>query len=119
MKNFNWAVDRRPLKLQRPDEMPQRPDKFTHELKSWTMFFSGIISGDRTSDIRCTLDRRFAVGDTLLLREFDPVVQKYTGRYACADITYIQQQKSNPCAISEYALHPDYAVLSIRVREHG
>jgi len=89
----------------------------THELKSWSMFYKGIISGERTSDIRCTLDRRFAVGDKLLLCEFDPVNQRYTGRTCNANITYIQQQNSNPCAISEFAIHPDYAVLSIKVAE--
>jgi hypothetical protein len=85
----------------------------THELKSWSMFFKDIKSGARTSDIRWTGDRRFAVGDILQLREYNPVTAEYTGRSQKVVITYIQQNKSNPCAISNDALRDDYAVLSI------
>lgn len=86
----------------------------THVVKSWTMFFSGIIDGSRTSDIRFN-DRRYAVGDTMLLREFDPVKGAYTGREQPVVITYLQQNKSNPCAISHEAIQDGYVVLSIRL----
>lgn len=89
---------------------------YVHELKSWTMFFEDIMSGARTSDIRFTGDRRFKVGDTMILREWDPVVNRYTGRAIDVTITYIQQNKSNPCAISHQALNDDYAVLSIKLK---
>lgn len=97
--------------------MINEPDteQVTHVLKSWTMFFKDIVSGDRTSDIRYNGDRRFKVGDLLLLREWDPVINKYTGDEEKARITYIQTNKSNPCAISHLALHDDYVVLSIKV----
>jgi uncharacterized protein YqfB (UPF0267 family) len=85
-----------------------------HKLKSWSMFYKDIESGQRTSDIRCTDDRRFKVGDILELNEFDPVKFEYTGRVQRAEITYIQTNKSNPCAISYDALKDNYAVLSIR-----
>ncbi len=87
-----------------------------HTVKSWSMFFSDILSGDRTSDIRLN-DRRYAVGDTMLLCEFDPVKGEYTGREQVVTITYMQQNKSNPCAISRDALRDDYAVLSIKVEK--
>jgi len=76
------------------------------------MFFTDILSGERTSDIRLN-DRRYAVGDTMLLREYDPVKAEYTGREQAVKITYMQTNKSNPCAISYLALHNDYVVLSI------
>lgn len=85
-----------------------------HTLKSWSMFYKDIESGIRTSDIRCTDDRRFLVGDQMLLQEFDPVKFVYTGREQLVDITYIQTNKSNPCAISNDALKDNYAVLSIK-----
>lgn len=88
-------------------------DQYTHVLKSWPMFFNGILSGDRTSDIRYTGDRRFKVGDLMLLKEWDPINGEYTGRQQYVKITYIQTNKSNPCAISDKALSDDYAVLSI------
>lgn len=92
----------------------ERKDYCTvHVVKSWSMFFRDIVTGDRKSDIRSTIDRRYKVGDLMLLREFDPVKFEYTGNSAIVEITYIQQNKSNPCAISRDALRDDYAVLSI------
>lgn len=79
------------------------------------MFYRDIEIGTRTSDIRYTGDRRFKVGDTILLKEYDPVDGKYTGREQLVEITYIQMNKSNPCAISHLALANDYAVLSIKL----
>jgi hypothetical protein len=91
-----------------------------HVVKSWSMFFRDIITGERTSDIRLN-DRRYAVGDTMLLQEFDPVKQEYTGREVVVAITYMQTNKSNPCAISHVALDDAYVVLSIRMVDfyHG
>lgn len=86
----------------------------THIVKSWSMFYNDILTGERTSDIRKN-DRRYAVGDFLVLREFDPVNNEYTGREQLVEITYMQQNKSNPCAISNDALKDGYAVLSIKL----
>lgn len=84
-----------------------------HNVKSWGMFYQDILTGKRTSDIRKN-DRRYAVGDILNLNEFDPVTGKYTGHQQNVEITYLQCNKSNPCAISRDALHDDYVVLSIK-----
>lgn len=86
-----------------------------HTLKSWTLFYDDILSGIRTSDIRCTDDRRFMIGDQMELKEFDPVKFEYTGRKQLVEITYVQTNKSNPCAISNDALKDNYAVLSIKL----
>lgn len=84
-----------------------------HVVKSWKSLYKYIESGVRTSDIRKN-DRRYAVGDIMELNEFDPVTFTYTGRKMEVEITFVQMNKSNPCAISEEALHPDYVVLSIK-----
>lgn len=84
-----------------------------HIVKSWSMFYKDIKTGERTSDIRLN-DRRYAVSDTMILQEFDPVKFEYTGNEMEVEITYIQTNKSNPCAISQFALHDDYVVLSIK-----
>lgn len=56
----------------------------------------------------------------MVLKEWDPVKNLFTSRTQLVEITYIQQNKSNPCAISHLALADDYAVLSIRkVPEEG
>ena len=102
--------------MQHPTHAPSTPT--THVVKSWSMFFADILSGDRTSDIRLN-DRRYAVGDRMLLNEFDPVRGTYTGRQQLVLITYLQQNKSNPCAISRDALRDDYVVLSIKLVPEG
>lgn len=85
-----------------------------HQLKCWPEFFAAIIAGAKTHDLRRRDDRHFRVGDTLLLREFDPRTKSYTGRTARTLVTYITSNDS-PCALSQDALHPDFCILSIRV----
>lgn len=60
----------------------------THELKTWPTYFQAIKRGDKTCEVRKN-DRCFAVGDTLLLREWCPEKQRYTGEYANAVVTDI------------------------------
>ncbi len=84
-----------------------------HVVKSWSMFYRDIEKGIRTADIRLN-DRRYAIGDTMELNEFDPVKFEYTGNKMEVEITYIQTNKSNPCAISQFALNDAYVVLSIK-----
>lgn len=84
-----------------------------HVVRSWSMFFRDIITGERTADIRLR-DREYRVGDEMLLQEYDPVEETYTGREQLVKITYIQGGKSNPCAISHLALDDKYVVLSIK-----
>lgn len=42
-----------------------------HELKVWPDFFDDLCSGKKSFELR-KLDRPFAVGDTLCLREWSP-----------------------------------------------
>jgi len=84
-----------------------------HELKSWPHLFEPLFRGEKTHDLRRSDDRDFAVGDTLLLREFDPALQAYTGRECSVEITYITSEAC-PCALSEEALGRDFSILSVR-----
>ena len=86
----------------------------THIVKSWETFYRDIITGERTSDIRLN-DRRYAVGDFMKMEEYDPVSQTYSGRFRTVVITYLQTNKSNPCAISHRSLDDAYVVLSIKL----
>ncbi len=52
-----------------------------HELKTWPEFFSALVSGEKTAEIRKD-DRPFAVGDILWLREWCPKINRYTGHEA-------------------------------------
>ena len=57
----------------------------THTLKTWPEPFAKIVEGVKRAEFR-RLDREFEVGDTLLLQEFDPETQAFTGREVYAAI---------------------------------
>ena len=83
-----------------------------HTLKCWPQFFNEIKAGRKKHDLRRNYDRHFQVGDRLLLREFDPRSEQYTGRSIAVEVTYITSTEL-PCALSKDALHPDFCILSI------
>lgn len=60
----------------------------THHLRTWTSVYPDIECGVKSFEIRYD-DRNFAVGDILVLEEWDSQVQEYTGRVCCREVTYI------------------------------
>jgi hypothetical protein len=89
----------------------------THELKSWPTFFGPVLAGTRTHELRRN-DRGYAVGDTLLLREYDPVTKCYTG-LTCQALVMSITSEDQPCAVSDIALAPGFCILSVRVQGAG
>lgn len=59
-----------------------------HELKVWPEFFSALLHGSKTFEIRKN-DRGYAKGDSLTLREWCPDKEAYTGRACSRRVTYI------------------------------
>lgn len=70
-----------------------------HELKTWPEPFGAMLDGSKRFELRKD-DRGFAVGDVLLLREWDPAIYvvrgqpyydacAYTGRKLRVRVTYI------------------------------
>lgn len=58
-----------------------------HNLKIWTQFFTDVKSGAKPFEVRKN-DRDYEVGDTLILDEFDPNTEKYTGAWIPKLVTY-------------------------------
>jgi hypothetical protein len=83
-----------------------------HHVKSWPQYFGPIKNGQRTHDLRRN-DRGFQVGDAMVLEEFDPQAQKYTGETCEVEITSMTSM-SQPCAVSSEALDPAFCILSIK-----
>lgn len=83
-----------------------------HQVKSWPHLFVATLSGKKKHELRRSSDRDYRVGDFLLLQEFDPVAQCYSGRELRVIITYITSAEF-PCALSESALNHDFCILSI------
>lgn len=66
------------------------PHGRVHDLKTWPMHFKGVVGGTKRFEIR-RADRPFAIDDVLLLREWDPKTQEYTGRGTRVRIASILQ----------------------------
>lgn len=79
----------------------------THDLKCWPQPFDAIWDGRKRFEIRKN-DRNFGVDDRLVLWEWDPISEKYTGRKIEAQVTYIVRG-------GEWGLPDDLCVMSISV----
>jgi len=77
----------------------------THELKTWPAYFAAIRDGSKTFEIR-KFDRDFACGDTLILKEYDPHLEKYTGRKEVRTVTYLCDD--------ELWCKPGYCVMGLK-----
>lgn len=88
----------------------------TYQVKSWTHFFQAIKCGKKLHDMRDLRDRKYRVGDILVLQEYDPFKGEYTGDTCTALVTYITSADT-PCAFSSSALAPGYCILSLKLIE--
>lgn len=57
----------------------------THELKEWIQTFGALIGGARKHEVRVR-DRDYKIGDTLIIKEYKPQQQGYTGRSVQATV---------------------------------
>lgn len=83
-----------------------------HYLKTWPEFFASLASGEKQFELRND-DRHFEVGDELLLREYDPKTQQYSGRETRRRISYVLRHRPEAGCAATYGLIPGYAVLSL------
>ena len=63
-------------------------EQVMHHLKTWPTFFHEVCVGRKLFEVRKD-DRDFQMGDTLVLEEWEPTTQEYTGRTISAEVTYI------------------------------
>lgn len=59
-----------------------------HELKTWNEYFEAVFMGHKTFEVR-KADRPFAKGDTLILKEWNPKTEQYTGREMARGVSYV------------------------------
>lgn len=62
------------------------------EKKCWPEFFQKILDGKKTFDVRLA-DFECGLGDTLVLREWDPETKQYTGRTLEKNVAYVLRTK--------------------------
>lgn len=85
-----------------------------HVLKSWVGLYEPLASGAKPFDLR-VMDRDYQVGDICEINEWQPRTRTFTGRKVLVEITYITSGQHVPCYFSPIALHPDMAVLGIKL----
>lgn len=83
-----------------------------HELKCWSDSFWAVKRGTKTHEVRKCSDRVFEVGDILVLQEYIPGEDVYTGQTCWVSVTYVTESKS-------FGLPEDVVVLSVRRHETG
>jgi hypothetical protein len=78
----------------------------THELKTWHPYYDALMREEKTFEARKD-DRNFQVGDILLLQEYLPNLESYSGNVCYRKITFILSGGS-------FGIEPGYVVMSIR-----
>ena len=78
-----------------------------HELKTVPPYFEAVRKGDKQFEVRKN-DRGFSIGDELLLREWFPQLEDYSGRTVHRKITYVLQSE-------KYGIAPGFCVLGLAV----
>ena len=73
-----------------------------HELKIGSEFFEAVKDGRKKFEIRKN-DRNYQEGDILILREYDPITQLFSGEIIKVEVTYM----------TDYAQQDGYVVLGI------
>lgn len=73
-----------------------------HKLKIHPEYFEEVFTRKKSFEIRKN-DRNFQIGDILLLQEYIPETQEYTGRVVERKVTYI----------TDFAQKDNYVVMAI------
>jgi hypothetical protein len=79
-----------------------------HKLKTWSKYFSLVKSGEKPFELRKN-DRGFLAGHELLLREYNPQTQTYTGQTLRRKITCVLEGSE----AEEFGLKPGYCVMGL------
>lgn len=77
-----------------------------HELKTWPVYFNAVINDVKTFEVR-KADRKFKLGDILLLKEWNPETESYTGACCTRVITYVLPG-------GQFGIIPGFVVLGLK-----
>ena len=77
-----------------------------HELKTWPEYFQEVFISHKMFEVR-KCDRDFQLGDILILKEWNPVTEDYTGRKLARTVTYILHGP-------QFGIEDGYCVMSIQ-----
>lgn len=83
----------------------------THKLKTWPGYWYAVHEGYKNFEVRIN-DRDFKTGDTLILQEYNPDSNKYTGRELERTVAYTLSGVSGLGIESGYVVMGLHAPLS-------
>ncbi len=78
----------------------------THKLRTWPAEFKAMKAGLKKFEWRRD-NRKFKVGDMLILNEWNPKVKDFTGNFLIVKITYILREK--------FGCPKGYCIMSIDI----
>lgn len=81
-----------------------------HDLKTWPDHFQAVWDGRKRFEFRLN-DRGFAVGDVLVLREYDLGTNAYSRRRIHAGVTHVFAGE----AAEAMGLAPGYCIMSLEI----
>lgn len=81
-----------------------------HQLKAWPEHWREVATGRQTFEIRKD-DRNYQVGDVLVLREYDPAAEQYTGQVCTRYVTHLLHG-------GQFGLDVDYVCMSLAMPRH-
>lgn len=80
-----------------------------HTLKIVQPYFDAVVSGEKTVELRKD-DRGYGVGDILVLREYDPATDTYSGKQVERRVTHVvhggEWLTDGHCAMSIRKIEP-------------
>jgi hypothetical protein len=79
----------------------------THELKTWPEYYAAIEKGEKTFEIRKN-DRDFKKGDEVVLKEWNPITENYTGNSMTFCVGHVITD-------TRWGLQEGYCVMSILI----
>jgi hypothetical protein len=83
------------------------------EKKIWPEYFEKILSGEKTFELRLA-DWQCNVGDLLILKEWDPVTEQFTGRQVEKEVTYVGKTKDQKFWPKEDVEKYGFQIISLK-----
>jgi ribosomal protein S17 len=85
----------------------------THEKKVWHEYFQKILDGVKNYELRLA-DWECQAGDILILKEWDPIAKKLTGRVIEKEVTYVLKTKDLTFWTKEEVEKHGYQIISFK-----
>jgi hypothetical protein len=83
-----------------------------HELKSWPECFDALDNKSKSFELRKD-DRGYAVGDVLVLKEYEPDTSTYSGRWCRRRVVHVLRGAGHGCITPLKGLAVGFVILGL------